>query len=606
MLLVFALALGWSSTDVSAIEMQNPMEVDPYFAPLRRTPTLPAGTISLWLDSLQHGGADDCREACAALIRADRLGIAVGEQAARVLAVTLQRGESDVIARRAAAAAAVKLNLRQLAPHLTAALRGGDRELERVAEPALARWKFEPMRAVWRARLVDQQIDLQRRVRAYRGLGELQDAESQGQLAEIVLDSRRQFSERMAAAEALARMPNEACVNAAEALSKGEVEERRIAAVLLTSAKGDQAVSVLSDLAQDGDPFVAARAMGRLINVAPKKSLAAADKWRLQGDARLRRLSVDAISENPAESSVDALGDLLADAHPDVRTASADVLAEWGGSEPLQAAVQREITKKLADGLQPLAAEQAALVAAVVGHRQTLPRLVELLQAENHEVAVAAAWAICQMADVETGEAAMAEIGRETARTEQIVGDLAPLYAATPDSQVELPDLTALYEKVEYLLLALGRMGYGEAAEMLEKYVAKPIPQVRGEPPALQTYHQDRLRAAAIWSLGHLHGKGSDPPSARLVAALTARMADSTPIPAESKLVRQMAAVSLGRMGRDESLNALRAHFDPAASRIDVGRACGWAIGQITGVEPPRATTQETRHVDWYLVPVGR
>ena len=407
----------------------------------------------------------------------------------------------------------------------------------------------------------------------------------------------------MAAAEGLAEMPGTVAVGVAEDLAAGSTGDRRVGAVLLANAEGEQAVSILADLSLDEDPFVAAQSFERLIALAPEESLAAANRWRRRGDVRLRRLAVKAFGRNPAPTSVDALGECLADVHPEVRTAAADLLAQWGARESLQVAVEQLTDRYLTGDASSLATEQAALIAAAIGRSESLSRLIELLRHESDQVAAAAAWAIGELAHRETGPAVLAEIQRETLRTEQLVEELAPVYASAPDSQVELPDLTGAYEKLEHLILALGRMRYADAAGVLQKYIAKPIPQVRGEPPPLETYKQDRLRAAAVWSLGHLYPSEAEEPSPELVAGLTARVADATPIPAESKLVRQMAAVSLGRMGRQESLDVLRAHFDPAAAHIDVGRACGWAIGQLTGEEPSRQTTQEIRYIDWFLIP---
>jgi len=602
------LAIAWlvaAGSHAIGIETPSPMLTDPYFEPLPLAPTLPDGTLELWNDAMVQGGAYGCREACAALIRAQRLGIDVRQQSLPALAAVLQRQDSDPIALRAASVAAVELDLRELAPRLASILDAGDRELERIVEPALARWQYAPMMAIWRARLADDSADLQRRLRAYQGLGLLRDHQSAGSLLIVARAPRRGFALRLSTAEALGLMPSDETIEAAAELANGSPEDCRIAAVLLSTAGGEQVVSILAGLAAGNDSVAAARALERLIQVDPPRSLIPAQHWSQHGNARLRLLAIDAFAANRSASAVAAAGTLLADVHPQVRRSAADLLARWGETGPLRADVEQQIIKYLSTASPPRAAEQAALLAATIRRDDSIPALVELLQHEADFVAVAAAWALGQLADPQTGPAVMEEVRRETARTEQIVAELTPIYAASPEPGVEIPKLAGSYDKVEQLILALGRMRYREAAEMLSAYVPKPTPQVRGQPPSLETYKQDRPRAAAIWALGHLLANEPRATSPQLVARLTARMADTTPIPAEAHLVRQMAAVALGRMGRMETLESIKAHFDPTAAHTDVGRACGWAIGQLTGDEPPRQTTQPMRHVDWFLIPLG-
>ena len=80
--------------------------------------------------------------------------------------------------------------------------------------------------------------------------------------------------------------------------------------------------------------------------------------------------------------------------------------------------------------------------------------------------------------------------------------------------------------------------------------------------------------------------------------------ADVTPIPREEPLVRAMAAVSLGRIGASRSLAPLRECYASAVAHDDLGRACGWAIAQMTGEAADPVVARNVRHVDWFLVPI--
>jgi HEAT repeat protein len=107
-------------------------------------------------------------------------------------------------------------------------------------------------------------------------------------------------------------------------------------------------------------------------------------------------------------------------------------------------------------------------------------------------------------------------------------------------------------------------------------------------------------RAAAAWALGFIsEGK----PNPDLIGLLEARLTDNNPGPGgmEDDRVRQMAAVSLGRIKAKDSLPTLRRFYEGKPTLQTVNNACGWAIEQITGEPVPTPGTIFKPVVGWFL-----
>jgi len=83
-----------------------------------------------------------------------------------------------------------------------------------------------------------------------------------------------------------------------------------------------------------------------------------------------------------------------------------------------------------------------------------------------------------------------------------------------------------------------------------------------------------------------------------------ARLSDIEPMFPEVEEVRQMSAVSLGRMKAEASLGALRRFLGAEGPNAPVGYACGWPVHQITGEPIPQPTLQKTSEIGWFLEPI--
>jgi hypothetical protein len=131
-------------------------------------------------------------------------------------------------------------------------------------------------------------------------------------------------------------------------------------------------------------------------------------------------------------------------------------------------------------------------------------------------------------------------------------------------------------------------MKYAPAEEQLRKYVPK------------DWRFAQETRAAAIWALGHLH---AGTPDDDLANQLVARLNDVQGMMPELALVRRLAAVSLGRMHAQSSLEDLRRMATLEGSQSAVGIACAWAIHEITGEPMPSVPPLIQWESEWFLQP---
>jgi HEAT repeat protein len=84
-------------------------------------------------------------------------------------------------------------------------------------------------------------------------------------------------------------------------------------------------------------------------------------------------------------------------------------------------------------------------------------------------------------------------------------------------------------------------------------------------------------RVAAVWALGMLHEDAVDE---KLAADLVGRLEDNGQFP-EIEDVRNMSAVSLGRMRAESALDSLKRFANEGLT------GCHWALERMIGQAPP-------------------
>jgi HEAT repeat protein len=524
----------------------------------------------LWLKALERPEAEMCCRAADAIARGHRVGLKGLETTVPRLRAVLARPSLHPSARLAIVRALVSLDARDAAPELFRLAQEGDADLRVVIEPALARWDYRPARAAWLARLREPQPAVPALLLAIRALGTTREAQAADKLAEFVTSDRVAAAIRLEAAKALGSLRTEGLEKEAARLaedSSAQAETAHLAAAtLLHSHHSPEAVRILQRLSLDPEPTVAARAVGRLLEIDVKHVAAALDRLRASPDAGLRMLAVEFLTRVPDAAHVRLLADRLDDTDPEVRRKARKSLKELATAKGLRDPVLEGASRFLtADGWR--GQEQAAILLAQLDHKPAAGRLAELLRAERWEVFLTAAWGLRLLEVPETLPAVTTYVQEQQRRVRA--------GAAKPS-----PALVYYDHQLSQLNQLLGRRKYPPADVVLRQFVPRPAGVGLAWP---------ECRASAVWALGQLHeGK----PDSELVAAVEARLNDSIPAvnrAPENHMVRRMAAVTLGLMNAKSALPSLRRHHDVSKLSLDpVSNACGWAIERLTGEVFPR------------------
>jgi HEAT repeat protein len=554
-------------------------------SPMYLSPALPSPRIErvlvdardLWLKALERPEAEMCCRAADAIASGRRVGLKGLEATVPRLRAVLARPGLHPSARLAVVRALVTLEARDVAPDLFRLAQEGDGDLREVIEPALAKWDYRPAREVWLARLRESQPAVPALLLAVRALGTTREAQAADKLAEFVSSDRIAGAIRLEAAKALGSLRTEGLEKEAARLAEdtsAQAETAHLAAAMLLHAhRSAEAVGILQRLSLDSSPAVAARAVGRLLEIDVKHVAAALDRLRASPDAGLRMLAVEFLFREPDAAHVRLLADRLDDTDPGVRVKARHALKELAATKGLRDPVIEGASRFLAaDGWR--GQEQAAILLAQLDHKPAAGRLVELLRAGRWEVFLTAAWGLRSLEVPETLPAVTSYVQEQQRRNR---------------TGVVKPSTALVYydHQLSQLNQLLGRRKYQPAEVLLRQFVPRS-PGVGVAWP--------ECRAAAVWALGHLHEGKADP---ELVAALEERLNDAIPAvnkAPENPMVRRMAAVALGLMNAKSAIASLRRHHDTSKFYLDpVSNACGWAIARLTGevMPPPVAVTRK-------------
>jgi HEAT repeat protein len=583
-------------------------------APMYKSPELPVLHVvtvfrdekGLWLRAQERPEADLRCKAAEAIALAHRRGVKGLETTIAPLRVALDRPEQHPAVVLAVAQALIALDAREASVGLSRQAQAGDCQLRDLVEPALARWDYQPARAVWLARLREPATPSRSLMLAIRGLATVGEGHAADRLRELVLSERAPGMVRLEAARALGslrgdRLEDDAERLAADTSTRGTVA-RLAAAALLRHHRGDKAVRLLQRLTRDPEPAVVAAALARLVEIGPQ-FVDAPEPLLASPDANVRSLAVDVLLRQPTDGNVRLLADRLDDVSPVVRVKARRSLQTLAArrelGNPLIAATTRALTAPSWRGQ-----EQAAILLTQLEHQPAAARLLELLASERGEVAVTAAWGLRKLAVPETlprvgryVEAALARSDRapaapaEPARPSRRRGDPGASSGRPEDAPGGVPPW-AIDHQLSQLNQFLGQQKYGPAEAMLRRFI-----------PRRKDNSLPESRAAAIWALG-LIDEGKPIPA--LVAALEERLNDHPAPPQlpEASQVQWMCAVTLGRLRAKAALASLRQYcVTQQASGDAFHDACGWAIERLTGegLRPPQTIRRVQR--DWFLTP---
>lgn len=585
------------ATGFARAQSDNPidsvMDRDPNIPFPRVVNTFPMGAAESWIQALDRPVAETKVEAAQSIAMAHRQGMKGLDAAVVRFTRLLDRPDQHPTVRLAFAHALVALDARQSADSLFRALDSADAELREVIEPALARWDFKPIRSNWLDRLNESPPFKRRHLLAIESLAAVREEKAIPKVQALVLSPDASLPSRLAAARALrtlqsSGMEKVAAELAADISPRGSAG-RLLGVTVLRNHAGADAIGLLQKLGQDSDPTVSAVALARLVELDTKLVVPLLKSVLASPDAAVRGFGVQTLFRQPDDAHIKLLGDRLPDPHPDVRGRARVALRELARMPEFNDAVIRE-------GMRALSAsdwrgqEQAAVLLSQLGHKPAGKRMLQLLRATRPEVIVSAAWGLRQLADPDNLPAVLEFVGEHHDK----------MLASGPQAGRRGVPIEAIDNQLAQLVQFLGQVRYRPAEKRLMAMLPRLIPGQPGSPP--QTPVGAETRAAAVWALGLLNEGKSNP---ELVRALEARLNDIPMGPAggEYDRVRQMAAISLGRMKAKSSIPSLqkftsgKLHLDP------VNNACAWALAQITGEPLPPAGVVQQLLPAWFLTP---
>lgn len=531
--------------------------------------------VPLWLEALARPEAETRRVAAGTFAIAASRSMPGLEPALEPLQDIL-REDDDPVVRRAAASALVAMGAKDAADDLAAAAAADGLLMAEIVEPALAGWGVASAHDVWMARLADPRCEPALQRLAIESLATAGATSAVESLLATVVDDSRPLAVRVAAARACGRLQDAGLTDTASDLAGRKLRPRHtgpLLAALLLARHDDQAASdLLATLATDAEPAVATAALDRLREIDNSLALPLAAAAIASPDAGLRRIGSEILITQGDVAAVTALCPLLDDRNPSVRGMVAGALIDFATNDSLLtvAVIDGTMTVLAESGWRGL--EQASLVLGTLDHEPAADRLLELMEHERPEAAIAASWALRKL----SVEATLAPLLTFAEKSHEVLaGPGAPRHVGLQESQI---------------FQFFGEVRYAPGEPVMRKFIPKStlLPDARG---------------AACWALGHLKETAADEDLARAFAARLADVGGPNP---ENDLVRTMTAISLGRMNSESQLSTLRTFAEQHGPIDTVGLGCLWAIEQITG-EPMETIETLTFGVSgWFLQPQFR
>ncbi|CAN5340911.1 hypothetical protein BH10PLA2_BH10PLA2_30150 [soil metagenome] len=573
--------LSASAARAQEVVVDTQIHDDPKIPVALIVKVMPKGLLELWLQALARPENDLKRLAAAAIAQAHQRRLPGLEPAITPLMQTLDLPQVDLSVRLAAAQALIELDARQATALLFAHSQKDGIDMLNLVEPVLARWGYEPIKAIWLERISKPGLAGRTWVVAMQGLAELHEVKAIPRLRELIYSPLTDPIIGVEAARALGVLQKSGLEQDAELLAAIPVEPGDVAhlesAYLLRMHRSEAAAKIQERLALRSEPTAALIALQGLLEFDPKRILGLLTQLTISRDPGIRTVLISAFSRQPTIQSVSHIADLMDDPHPAVRNAARRSLANVAEKAEFREAIRTQLTRLLASN-QWRAIEQAIYLVEKLHFKPAAQRVVQLLQYERPEVFVTAAWCLRKLALPDTYAAQLKEIDR---RWQQ---------SSTRDVRYPRKQVG---EQLAQLCESLGQAHYAAAIPALERFVPKSATRRVGIP----------AREAAIWSLGILLQKT---PPEKLVTDLVARLTDLEPLDPENTDVRTMCAITLGRMKAKAAADDLQSCFPRRMSTALLPNACGWAMEQITGQKSQLADPVQAIERGWFMEPIRK
>ncbi len=561
---------------------------DTFDTQIHTDPYIPVGKVEkvfhkrltpIWLQALARPEHDLQRLAASAIALAHKKGQTGLDQTIAPLLSALGRPEQLDAVRLAVAQALIELDARDTAAVLFAHAQKDGVDMRIVVEPALTRWDYQPVRAVWLERINQPGLATRSWTMAIQGLATVHELKAIPRLRELVLAPDTEPIVRIEAAKALGALQPSGLEKDAERLAEGKAEAENAAhlaaAELLRKHRGAASAEILQRLALEAEPAAAWIALEGLLQDDPRRVALLLPKLKDCPDAGVRERCIEGFRKSPSIASLPLVADLMDDLHPLVRTCARKALADVAKIAEFREGVLAQATRQLA-GNSWRALEQTTILMVNLDRKAAAPRFVQLLQHQRSEVYIAAAWGLRKLAVPETLPGQLGEVERRLL----LVGRKGPMIANEK-----------LDEELAQLCESLGRAKYAPAVPALRRFIPKQMLWIFGP----------RSRIAAIWGLGLDFEKV--PPPASMVQEMIERLTDDDPRVREDMGVRTMCAITLGRTKARAAIEDLNSRHPIAMTDSPFTNACAWALEQITGKKQPISEGQWAYQMGWFLEP---
>jgi HEAT repeat protein len=423
-----------------------------------------------------------------------------------------------------------------------------DPGLAALVENYLIRCKSPVATEHWRKVLSDPKSTPNQIQRALDGLAHVGQPQDNALCIKVLESEQSTSMTRVAAARTLGILQSSGLVAMAkDFLNTKDQHKEMLAGFLLANHTQEDALVVLETvLAQGSSPAqrIAAHAIGRNF---PKQGLSRIETWVKHPDDEIRLAALELLKNDPSESNTRLQSSMLAD--PDLvvrRTAKVQLLelCDKGYRPLVDECISENLSGQAWQGI-----EQAIILAVELQDRSRCARFLELIEHQQAEVNMHAAWGLMELAE-------------DPAIVSGIVPHVQKLTAGLEAGEkYKKQDIIRL----SFLLEVFGRNRYEPFADMLKKYIPK------GD------FRMGNLsRASAIWAIGKIL-KDQDDPALR--ASLSERIKDLSSLMPENYLVGYACLLTLGQFGFLDSMPTVdRYTLDSKDALNAAGR---WAKEQI-------------------------
>ena len=551
------------------------MDTDPEFHLLPPVQNAMPEYKRLWIEVLGRPEIDYQRMAAESIAVAHQKGIPEMIEAVPALERVLTAESSHPAARFAAARALIVLESRTSSEKLFEVSQKYGSDLKQLIEPALAEWDSLPIRPVWLKRLETGDTRPRELILAIRGIRRVRETSALSTLQQITLDPFRTPEIRLEAASAAGELAETGLEVDADRLihatGASSAIHRHCALRLLSRHSSEATLKILTALATDPEPSIAAAALERLNQIDSALVLPLVELAIRNSDANVRTQAALAYLKLPTKDRIRTLAELLDDPHPGLRKRVCEGLYRIAEQPEYRETILSATTEILSRD-RWRGQEQSALLLGELEFKPAWKRVAELLESPRREVLIASAWCLRKIADPQSIPAIIDKIRRQTAKRQ-----------ITPTEEID--------QQVAHLFEACGRMVAKEAEPEMRMYIPKNL--LMGE----------RSRCAAVWALGWLH---VGDPDQSLGRQLIERVNDDAPLPppSESFNFKRFCVISLGRMKAVEYAAEFRLNLEKARSSDKFAFAKRWALKQMTGEDPPDPVRDLARNGSWFLEPI--